>query len=165
MVAAARYLRRPRFEEDRPPVIVRGGSLIFQSGDEITSRKGSPWTQVQEGTWTPHQPHGRPAMHMVLTVEAEHGCDVSRKAVTDIRIRYFGTDSLESFQITTADGHGPVRIPLVVGAGLTERSDASEYPAIERHGAGNTFSLSYRPLEGGIQDCSRLTKATIEFFD
>jgi len=166
MITAVRYFRRPRLDEDRPAMIVRGGSLIFQSGDEKKSMKGRPWKQVREGTWTPHQPNGRPARHMVLTVEAQHGGNVSRKPVTDIRIHYFGTAILESFQITTANGPAQVRIPVVLGAGLSVGSDdASDYPTIRRHGSGNVFSLTYRQVDGQPGDCPTITEATIEFFD
>ncbi|MBA3637673.1 MAG: hypothetical protein M3541_03855 [Acidobacteriota bacterium] len=164
MVAAIRYFRRPRFAEDRPAMIVRGGSLIFQSGDNENSEKGRPWKQVREGRWTPDQPNGRPATHMVLTVKPQHGCDVRRRPVTDIRIRFFGTAILESFQITTANGHASVPIPLVIGSGLRD-SNGSDYPTLERHGSENVFSLSYKQVDGETKDCPNITKAKIEFFD
>ena len=55
ILAAVRYIgfrtRKPR-DEDRPAMIVKGGSLIFQSGDETINEKGVPWKEVRAGRWT-----------------------------------------------------------------------------------------------------------------
>ena len=165
IAAAVRYFRRPRFDEDRPAMIVKGGSLIFQSGDDEKGEKGMRWKQVRDGQWTPEQPNGRHARHMVLTVKPPHGCDVRRRPVTDIKIRFFGTAVLETFQITTADHGQGRRVPLVVGSGLSEGNDGSDNPILERHGSGNVFALSYKQSNGETGDCPTITRAKVEFFD
>ena len=163
IAAAVRYFRKPRFDEDRPAIIVKGGSLIFQSGDDRIAQKGRAWRQVGEGRWTPHQPKGRPAVHMILSIDGDAGCKVVRQAVRVIKIQYVGTAGPEGFQITTANGSGPVPIPVVVGAGLSE-GEESDYPTIQRSGPGNVFSLSYSTLAGESKRCDT-SAATIEFFD
>ena len=50
-------------DDDRPPIIVKGGSLIFQSGDpRITGdpkvAKGKPWT-LYNGEWQPKHDNGK----------------------------------------------------------------------------------------------------------
>lgn len=163
LFALFRSFRKAVADEDRPAMIVRGGSLIFQSGDETASERGRPWREVRRGRWTPHQPQGRPANHMVLTVAPRHGCDVRRQAVTDIRIRYFGTAGLETFQITSVNGHAPVRIPVLIGDGLST-GESGDYPTVERPGSGDVFSLTYTTRTGETRDCEA-TRARIEFFD
>jgi len=49
-------------DEDRPPIIVRDGSMIIEGGDQKNPKKGkiSQWDQVANSSqhWKPQQPHG-----------------------------------------------------------------------------------------------------------
>ena len=163
ILAAVRYVgfrpRKPR-DEDRPAMIVKGGSLIFQSGDETMNEKGVPWKEVRAGQWTPEQLKGKAARRMLLTVRGEDDCDFRRIPVTRVVIRYFGTAELEGFQIVSAR-HKGIEIPLVIGERLSPGGGSKDYPTIERPGSGTTFTLSYTG-PSGTRDC-QTRRARIDF--
>ena len=58
---AFRFLRAA--DEDRPPIIVRGGSLYFTSG--TTSRPGRQWF-YRKGAWEPIHPRGKNVMFLIV---------------------------------------------------------------------------------------------------
>ncbi len=146
-------------------MIIKNGSLEFQSGNEKKNQKGKPWKEVRTGRWTPHQPKGKPARHMILTIEdGDKDCSKLPIAVKNIQIRYFGPSVLEIFQITTVDGHAAVRIPVVIGSGLSPSNSSNDYPTIERSGSSGSFTLTYTP-EVGVEEGCNVRRARIEFTD
>ena len=159
LVKVVRYLLASwSRDEERPAMIVKGGSLIFQSGDELAGEGGLPWEQVGNGRWTPKQPRGKAVVTMLLTAKSGDDCDVKRLPVKDIKIRYFGTAVLESFQIRLLNGE-----PMLIGAGLSAGTSKS-YPTVERPGSGSVFTLSYTEVDGATGQCD-VKRARVEFTD
>lgn len=158
ILALFRYFktRKARGRQDRPPMIVKGGTLIFQSGDDRTSEKGVKWHELANGRWTPHQPGGRPANRMHLTADRGDGkCDISRLEVIHVRITY----ATESFQIVPAGG-----VPLVIfrGSGRPTAGNEPDYPTLSRPGSGSVFTLCYKERGGKERQC-QTSRVRIDF--
>ena len=168
VVAAAiwRWWPRPHRpgDEERPAMIIKNGSLVFQSGNHKKNQKGKPWKELSTGVWTPHQPMGRPANRMRLTiVDGENDCSGEPVWVNYVEVRYVGSTDVERFRVTTTTqaGHGPWKIPVVSGSGLSE-DNSSDNPTLERSGPPGHFTLVYQSETGQEEGCNVL-EAEIEF--
>ena len=152
--------RKARGRQDRPPMIVKGGSLIFQSGDDRTSEEGVKWREIANGRWTPDQPGGRTANRMHLTADPKDGeCDISGLEVTNVRISYATPREFEFFQVVPAGG-----IPLVIATGPGRFTVGSEpdYPTLSRPGSGSLFTVSYK-VRGGKERQCQTSRVRIDF--
>ena len=90
-------------DEERPPIIVRGGSLVFESGDPRHSngkkRKSKRWKH--EFGWKPDHRKGENVSRFDVSFETDTGCGVTsaRKAVIAYKHRTLGSEQLALFTL------------------------------------------------------------------
>lgn len=166
-------------DEERPPIIVKGGSLLFESGDAKKAKKGKPWkTEAvpdadgkNEKQWKPDHPNGLPAS--VLKVAFTGGTDEARRACTalylpEFTVRYDpdGTGVLpqgeylvtrrarEKGQGTLAPAIVETTLPLVTwGSG--------DYPALMAAGTNKVFRIDYVKADGTKGWCDKPTQVEV----
>jgi hypothetical protein len=147
-------------DEERPPIIVRGGSLIFEGGDANSSdpaeQKGKPWTQVGSD-WQPDHPHGIPVTKFTLALRGGNAqlCPALERT-RDVAVTYKAPDGTEStFNITTKPrpGSGGKPAPTIVGSGLSP-SGTSANPQLTFgiSGQGEITHVRFSGISGNV-DC------------
>jgi hypothetical protein len=86
--SAVKGVRTPGDDEDRPPIVVKSGSVEIFSGDpdstDPAERDGPEWTDKSNkaGEWQPKQPQGKSGKW--LLVEAEGGTDCPSYGLTKV---------------------------------------------------------------------------------
>jgi hypothetical protein len=70
--AIGKALQLPDEDEERPPIIVKNGSLIFQSGDE--GKPGKPWFEDADREWKQFHEAGQPTNVFRLDFTAVGTC-------------------------------------------------------------------------------------------
>lgn len=106
-------------EEDRPPIIVKSGSLIFESG--TTSRPGNDWEQVPNTSdWQPDHPNGKRVNRFQLYFRGGTGTCVP-VTVTDVTINFdpdgAGAQAAVPYMLVIRQ-RGGKPVPTVSGANL-----------------------------------------------
>ena len=103
--------------EERPPIIVRGGSLVIQSGDERSTKpahkKGKPWREPgsDRKRWKQKHDNGKHVTTYAVSFQGGGGT-CSPVHATDVRVIY---------QLTGGD-----RVDVVIGRDKTDDSDDLE---------------------------------------
>jgi hypothetical protein len=134
-------------DEDRPPIIVRGGSVIFESAAK-NPRPGQPWTK-ENGKEVYHQDHkgkGRPVNTFQLYFV---GGIAGGSSTSGLCMPVATTKFVVSYQEGTA---GPLdytveipasgnQDPTVSGPGITNDTTANTLTA-GTHGQGHIVSVS-----------------------
>lgn len=166
-------------DEERPPIIVKGGSLLFESGDSTKAKKGKSWkTEAvpdadgkNEKQWKPDHPNGIPAS--VLKVAFTGGSDEARRACAAMYLPEFtvlydpdGTGVLpqagylvtrrarDKGQGTLAPAVVETTLPLVPwGSG--------DYPGLMAAGTHKVFRIEYVKADGTKGWCDKPTQVEV----
>ncbi len=116
-------LMRQADDEDRPPIIVKGGSLVIESG--LSNRDGKEWKSTADYVWEQVHDRGKPVTAFQIYFE---GGTIDEKqnpcppAVVDqVQINYdpddAGSGQLTAYYVEVERGGGK-RVPKARGSGL-----------------------------------------------
>lgn len=110
-------------DEDRPPIIVKGGSLIFESGDvdgDADEKTGKPWKQVGSD-WQPDHKEGKKTQWFSVAIRGGSGSCPALSMTREVNVFYEvqGTETAFRLMIKPrGPNKGPA--PAIVGSGLTQ---------------------------------------------
>lgn len=107
-------------DEDRPPIIVKNGSLIFESGDDAQN-PGYDWDEPNaKDEWHPKHAKGKPTRVYQAIFVGGTGNGCAPRYTTKAVIYYKGDDETQPRQYTLdIRQRGSKKGPAVVGSGLT----------------------------------------------
>jgi len=144
-------------DEERPPIIVRGGSLIFQSGDAGTL--GKSWMPVGSD-WQPDHLKGVPVSMFTVKIQGGGGIATcpSMERTREIAVTYTegGQSSVFRLQIKPRPHGSGKPAPAIVGSGLRGEPATTGNPQIVfgEHGKGEITRVQYNALGStGTVDC------------
>lgn len=156
-------------DEERPPIIVRGGSIIFESGDKNgkpKEKKGKKWTP-SGSDWQPDQGEGIPVADLTIAIRGgnQSSCPALQRVVGDktageapvITVTYTDQNQQDTkFTITTkADKNKPNKwSPTIVGSGMRLENDTTDNPQLVfgTHGQGSLTRVQFEGQSGNV-DC------------
>lgn len=142
-----------RTNEDRPPIIVREGSITFEH--KIVKGKQLDW-DGQQNHWTPKQPNGKKVDFLVARV-LEGGSSECPSVIESesLEITYSTGLKTEKFWVFLAGGK-----PMLRPKGLLSRD--SQNPKKLTHGVPGSGNITnIRPQQGGLE-CNLSSEAVIE---
>lgn len=143
-------------DEDRPPIIVKGGSLIFESGDADSSdpgeKTGKAWVQ-HNNDWQPNQKKGKKVKWLVVGLPTGDQATCPALSMTkDIVVTYTTTaGAASSFTITRKarpGGGGPAT--AISGTGLMQGGTAGNPRLIYDQNGGGTISKVEFLTQNGV---------------
>jgi len=151
-------------DEDRPPIIVRGGSLYFISGDAHHSKNefkyGKPWKyRKQKKVWQPDHERGkRVTVFGVDVYPPDHSESSPKLPVTYKTESLLVVQDTESFMVTIQDGPGNSPRTAAISGRLKEKDDApKDNPTLIRQprtGPKEEFrgidSVAFTTMEGKL---------------
>jgi hypothetical protein len=148
-------------DEDRPPIIVRGGSIIFQSGDPESSdsdeRPGKPWLQDGAGDWQPDQPSGKKSKWFSIAIRGAVQCP-ALSMTKEVTVTYTAADNTESrFTFTFKERPTSTRspAPAIRGTGLTvDNSGANQTLTYGTAGQGRISRVQFQGQGVGNVNCA-----------
>ena len=166
-------------DEDRPPIIVKGGSLLFESGDSKKATKGKPWkTEAvpdaagkNEKQWKPDHPNGIPAS--VLKVAFTGGTDEARRACTAMYLPEFtvlydpdgtGVVPQAGYLVTRRareKGQGTLAPAIVEMTLPLAATGSTDYPALMAAGTNKVFRIEYVKADGSKGWCDKPTQVEV----
>jgi hypothetical protein len=118
-------------DEDRPPIIVRGGSIIFQSGDpgsdDTDERDGRPWAKYG-GDWQPDHPRGKGMKWMSVRVLGS-SCPVL-SMTRRITLTYRASDGTETEFVISPKPRPMSGTPAPAITGPLEIGDTGDNPTL-----------------------------------
>jgi hypothetical protein len=134
-------------DQDRPPIIVRGGSLIFESGDREKNIQGRPWFEddTNAAEWKQFQPRGKPTTGFHLEFPSG-ACTAPPNPVNSFVVTYdpdgAGSEPEMSFTVRPRprgeNGQGTDG-PAVIG-GTLDNSNKRPYPWLRQEGTTDTIT-------------------------
>lgn len=134
-------------DEDRPPILVKDGSLIFQSGDPMgagNEKKGKPW-QSEDDDWQPDHSAGKPIKWLYVEVTLASG-DAVMARTRRIEITY-GTKRFD-IAINNQIGKGGKDcklVPTISGPGLTPEGTADNPTLVhDKGGTGKITKVEFK---------------------
>jgi len=142
-------------DEERPPIIVRGGSVTFESSEDLTT-KPKKWKQVKKD-WQPDQKHGIPVASFAVAIDPVTVSCPSSDITHELLVIYTDENNKPStFLISTRprDGKkGPPAPAIVTDQELT-LDNAANHPTLT-YGTAQTGSISEVKFTGigGPVDC------------
>jgi len=162
--AVAFLMFRAADDEDRPPIIVRGGSLIFQS--EESGTPGKKWAaKVPNKEWISDHDAGKWVSMFEVTFEGPNDC--SSAYTPELTVYYKAAaekEDIVSFQVLRQPkNQGNNKMETVIsGAGLTEDNNAAN-PTLTYAGTANEIlRVDYKRGPSTIASCEAPTKVTIK---
>lgn len=151
-------------EEDRPPIIVRGGSLHFISGDVGSGvpdeRDGKPWIHEErtENNWQPDHKKGKKTKWFVLEFDPNTMTCPATVIATKLTV-YYGTST---FVIEAKPRHGGGgNAPNIFGTGLKPSGSTQNPELVLDGGDGKITKVEYDTRKDGTKTCESPTKVTI----
>jgi hypothetical protein len=157
IVGAVSLLTPTAEDEERPPIIVRGGSLIFQDGDPNGSGEpgGVDWIQVGND-YQPNQPNGIRVSK--FTVQLRGGTPGQCPAVE--RTREFtvtykeGENAPVTFRVFTKGRPGGSGGPAPTVGGTDLQIDQANRKLLSygQHGKGDITRIQFTGIGGNV-DC------------
>jgi len=158
-------------DEERPPIIVRGGSLIFESGDKNKPKepKGKKWVTVPQTTyWQPDHANGISVTDLTIAIRggSQTSCpaldrvpgDVSNDESTStppvITVTYTVGQAQPTTVTVTTKKKGNKWIPTIDASGGRQENDNTDYPQLVfgNHGEGAISRVQFRGQNGNV-DC------------
>ena len=98
-IAIDYYVLQGQDDDDRPPVIVRNGSAIFQGGDPAVPSKWKDWSKdILGNQWKPDHPKGKPVERFDVTfvnVPAPSTCATPVLQGTEVQLEYLSATGAE----------------------------------------------------------------------
>ena len=133
--------------EDRPPIIVRGGSLVIQSGDPKSSnpnhKKGKPW--LKDGAhWKQEHDNGKDVKTYSVSFQGGGG-SCSPAFATEVRVTYQPKSGDKVvILIGRADKSGPEKEkePRIVSAKELVVDNSTDQPTLTLQLEGEIVSIS-----------------------
>jgi hypothetical protein len=154
-------LRPADMDEERPPIIVRGGSLIFQSGDDTSN--GKPWIAVDQD-WQPDHVAGNKTRWFTVSLSAGNQQACPALAMTkEITIRYQPAQGAAVQFTVTMKGrpqYPNAPAPTIVGTGLAVGNPNTQL-VHDPNGRGKITSVEFRAHGQGPVNCPEPTSVTI----
>ena len=153
-------------DEERPPIIVKGGSIIFESGDRNSNKpkekKGKKWAPTGSD-WQPDQTHGIPVSDLTIAIRGGNpgSCPVLDRvpgnppsAPAEITVTYKVGQTESSFKITTTPQKNNLNkyVPTIVGTGMRQENDTTDNPQLVfgNHGEGEISRVQFRGQSGNV---------------
>ena len=153
-------------DEERPPIIVRGGSIVFESGDKNTTKpkekKGKKWTPAGND-WQPDQAHGIPVSDLTIAIRGgnQGSCPALDRvpgnppaAPAEITVTYRVGQTESSFKITTTPQKNNLNkyVTTIVGTGMRQENDTTDNPQLVfgNHGEGEISRVQFRGQSGNV---------------
>ena len=146
-------------DEERPPIIVRGGSLIFESGDATSTdpaeKTGKPWTQVGSD-WQPDHGNGNKTKWFSVELRGGNpslcpGLSMTKQLTIVYQASSGGAET--SFVLSTkprpAGSKAPA--PAISGSGLTA-SNTGQNPTLTygTPGQGSIARIQFQGLGANV---------------
>jgi hypothetical protein len=150
-------------DEERPPIIVRNGSLIFESGDAASNdpeeKTGKPWKQV-DGSWQPDHNKGKKTKWFVVTIQGgTSGACPGAGMTQEIVITYTKDSTDTKFTIKPKGrnngGNGP-KAPAIETTATLQQGGSSANPQLIFDPVGGAISnVSFQSAIGENANCMR----------
>ena len=153
-------------DEERPPIIVRGGSIIFESGDKNSNKpkekKGKKWAHAGSD-WQPDQPHGIAISDLTVAIRGgnQSSCPALDRvpgnpptAAPEVTVTYRVGQTDSSFKITLAPDANNAKkyVPTIIGSNMRQENDTSDNPQLVfgNHGEGEISRVQFRGQSGDV---------------
>jgi hypothetical protein len=154
-------------DEDRPPIIVRGGSVIFESAPK-NPRPAHPWMMATEGGKDVfHQDQGRPVntLQLYFVGGIAGGSTTSAPclpvATTSFTVSYqVGTTPATEYTVEVSKNADPA----VSGSGLAPDTTSPNIVAAGNHGEGQIASVKGHDTDNVDFRCDLPAQIWIESF-
>ena len=149
---AMAFLSREYSDEDRPPIIVRGGSLYFISGDAYHSKNefkyGKQWVHHSQG-WKPKHDKGKSVNFFVVDVYPSDHTQKTPKPPTTYKTEELTVkQGIVPFTVTIHEGPGNSKpSPAIIGPLKPGGSAANPALIYEHEGSKTIDSVSFITLE------------------
>ena len=145
-------------DEDRPPIIVKGGSLIFQSGDpdgDAEEQAGKRWKQVGSD-WQPDHDDGKKTSWFSVAIRGGSGSCPTLSMTRELTVTYEAQGLETNLRITTkprGPNKGPA--PAIVGSGLTTGGSSTNPQLIFGNpNEGSIKRVQFNAQGGGSVTCN-----------
>ena len=150
-------------DEDRPPIIVRGGSLIFESGD--ATKPGKSWKEKVAGKdWIADQAKGHHVSTFVVTFDGGSGACGSVYA-PELTVYYkpsSGSPNTSTFTVARQPD-GKKKYETVISGGGLAADNTATYPTLTAAGESKDIvRVDYKTGPSTIATCTTPAKVTIE---
>jgi hypothetical protein len=156
-------------DEDRPPILVQGGSLVFTSGggegcggtqQKKAKNNAKPWKKKQgEDRWQPKHQNGRPTKWFIVEVESGDPACPSILVAETIEITYEGRSfTLASSPEFNASGK---KVPTLAGPGLAPDGHPDSPVLVHDKGGHGTISKVKFTAKDTIISCEFVTQMCI----
>ena len=132
-------------EEERPPIIVRGGSLVVESGDPKKKIKGKKWKDELDGyTWKSDQAGGGNVAVFEVTIETNDEQSHSAGTAKQILITYVIKDEPDPLFLIVGRLVGKTKAePLVTSSmALSPYKPEAEQPSLIFDAPGQLLSAT-----------------------
>ena len=168
-VLAYDALQPADMDEERPPIIVRGGSLRFISGhagsEDPNESTGKPWITVGQD-WQPDHPEGNRTKWFTVQLQASNQAACPAYAMTkEITITYQPAQGATSdFKVTLKDrpNHAGAPAPTIVGTGLnTAGTQQNPELVFDANGQGKIAAVRFQAPQIGNVVCPDPTEIRI----
>ena len=147
-------------DDDRPPIIVKGGSLIFQSGDPNSSeqeeKQGKPWKQVGND-WQPDHDDGKKTTWFSVAISGGSGSCPTLSMTREVRFVYADAQGNETTFALRTKPRGPNKpnAPAIEGSGLTTGGTSANPQLIYGTAGQGTFKrVSFSAQGSGSVLCN-----------
>jgi hypothetical protein len=155
-------------DEERPPIIVKNGSLIFESGDASSTdsdeKKGKPWKRTGND-WQPDHQKAKKSKWFAVSITGGSGTACPAFAMTqEVVIKYKETGGAEStFYLKAKDRGNGAKAPTIEGQNLAVQDNTSDNPKLVfgTAGGGAMSNVSFTAAAGGDANCTSPTSLKI----
>lgn len=148
---AFRFLRFD--DEDRPPIVVKGGSLYFISGDKKNGnphfKYGKPWVHHQ-GAWKPKHDRGKKVTHFVVDLYPTNHTESSPKLPVTYKTEALTIkQGIAAIQVRIEAGPGNGRPAPALDGPLQAGASGANPEVVYHHDGSDTIDLvTFTTLEG-----------------
>jgi hypothetical protein len=166
-VAYAMFFDEPVDDDDRPPIIVRNGSLIFENGDGM--RPGKPWKEITAGNetwWRMDHPKGHwPGYFDVSfnggTIDGTNPCPTAYSPEITVYFQGEGDPYRVTKRPRNPNGNDKKLDPVVLGTGLTA-DNTQTYPRLTKADTEGIDRVVWTTGPNTSATCSGPSEAKIE---